>query len=150
MQSPETQVDAPDLVVENFSFKRRIDDRDWNVTAVSAEHLHGVVSVADIAVSIDEPSASRRAEFVATSGDLVRESSFMSLYDVHGVAKSRSKDADIDATQANYDSERNIWVFGGGVDISTDEALFNGAAASIDKDGMIYFEGGVVTEWKEE
>lgn len=150
MQVLDVPKDAPDMIVEDFSFKRTIDSRDWNVAAVSAEHRDGIVNISDIVVSIDEPSARRNARFIAVSGDFLRDRSVLTLYDVQGIAMTGSMDADVDASKAKYDSESDVWLFDSGVAISTDEAIFNSGAASIDKQGIIFFESGVVTEWKED
>lgn len=137
--------DLPDLVVENFNFKRAMEGRDWSVFAVSAEHQAGVVRAAEVDLRVDEPE--RRAAVHAISGEFVRDNSEMLLFTVDGTVHYSQGSADVTAMAASYDATGGVWLFPRGMELSGEDVFMAGNRASIDADGVFHFWKGVRAEW---
>ncbi len=139
--------DLPDLVVENFNFKRTMEGRDWGVVAVSAEHQSGVVRAASIDLLVDESEAGRNASVHAISGEFMRDNSEMLLFTVDGTVHYSDGSADVAAPIASYDATNGVWLFPSGMELFGAEAFMTGNLASIDAEGVFHFGKGVRAEW---
>jgi hypothetical protein len=140
-------MDLPDVVVENFNFKRSMEGREWNVVAVSAEHRSGVVRAATIDLFVDEPSVRRNAAVRAISGEFTSGNSEMSLFTVNGVVRYADGSADIAAPEANYDAADDTWFFPDGAELFGEESFMTGNVVSVDAGGVFHFGKGVRAEW---
>ncbi len=125
--------DLPDLVVENFNFKRTVGSRDWGVVAVSAEHQSGVVRAAAVDLLVDEPEARRTASIHAISGEFVRDNSEMLLFNVDGTVHYPDESADVTAKIASYDAAGDAWLFPSGVELSGEELFMTGEETELDR-----------------
>lgn len=139
--------DLPDLVVENFSFKRTIADREWNVEAVSAEHRSGVVTAVSIDIMIIETSGDMSAVLFAESGDFTRENSEMLLYSIDGSISTKASSVDLNAAVGSYDATLGAWRFSKGIELSGEDKFVKGSVASVDRSGNFDLWKGVSATW---
>lgn len=140
-------IDAPDIIVERFSFRRTIDDRIWDVDAISAEHREGIVNAVSIDVKTDEPDSMVSSSFQAERGSFLTDSSEMFLVSTDGVVTRSGEDAYVRAPVASYDSVGNNWAFPFGAEMSSERISAEGNIASIDETGVFYFGEGVSAQW---
>lgn len=149
LRLPDTFVprDLPDLVVENFSFKRTITDREWSVAAVSAEHKSGVVTAASVDLFVDETSDDRSAKIFAESGEFTRDNAEVLLFYIGGSMATGGSSVEVAAPVASYDSDLGVWRFPEGMEIFTEDKHMTGNAASIDRAGNFNLWKGVSATW---
>lgn len=142
--SPES---LPDVVVEDLTFDRVIEGKDWLVRAVRAEHRRGVIVASDLDMRVNEPSAGRSTRVTAREGEFMQENGNISLSSVEGTALADGRSIDWSAPVASYDSARDIWVFEEGVVASDDQTVVSGEIATIEPGNVFKIEKGANARW---
>lgn len=146
-----TTTRGPDILVNDLDFKRDIGGRVWTVHANRAEHIDGKVNAYDITLTIESASGDA-ASLRAVSGEMSmdKDAKLMSFYNTNGSLYSGESAFELSTETAFFETVSGEWYFPTFMMISSDRASITGAAASIDKNGKIYFYKGVRAEWKDD
>ncbi|MDR0764498.1 MAG: hypothetical protein LBE65_02775 [Synergistaceae bacterium] len=135
----------PPIMAENLNFARRINGREWRVSAENAESEGGIVRASSIAVSVSDTDASRSADVNARVGAFDLESDRMWLREIAGTVYLSDGSVDISAPRADYDMSGDVWFFSEGVSASDDKIHVTGRAARIDSGAVTLGNGARVT-----
>ncbi len=137
----------PDVVVENLTFERTIEDRNWLIRATRAEHHEGVISARSVDIKVEEPATKNRSHVTARSGEFTQESANFELSTVTGSALLKDRSVDWSAPLARYDSSMDIWTFDGGIVARDSNSIVSGEFGTITPAGIFKLEKGAEARW---
>ena len=137
----------PDVIVEDLTFDRTIDGKDWNIKATRAEHRQGLITASDLDIHVKEPASGRSSHVMARSGDFTQESGNLSLTSVDGIASLGDRSVDWRAPVASYDSSLDLWTFERGIVARDRSAVVSGEYATITSGNIFKIEKGAEARW---
>lgn len=142
-----SDIQIPDIVVENIEIKRVLDGDEWLLLSPRAEHKQGMLygRSVDITVSAENGDVSR---LFAVNGVFSRESSDITLEGMSADVTHDNKNISMRAGRAFYNSSEEIWYFSDDVAISDGSAETSGPEGSYSvKDGISSITGGGLVTW---
>lgn len=137
----------PDVIVENLTFERTIEGRNWFVKATRAEHHEGIIAARDVDIKVEEPATEDRSHVTARSGEFTQESANFSLSTVKGSALFKNRSVDWSAPLARYDSSMDVWTFDRGVVAQEGNSIVSGELGTITREGVFKLERGAEARW---
>lgn len=137
----------PDVVVEDLSFEREIDGRDWSVRLKRAEHHRGTVRGSGLDIVVNEPDAGRSTRVEAESGEYETDSGNLRLAAVEGFSSLGSRSFDWLASLAAYDRSLDIWTFERGIKAGDGSVMVSGDFATLDRDSVFDIREGAEARW---
>ena len=138
----------PDVVVENLNFRRTMDDRDWHITAVSAEHISGVVRAVSIDLNMKSEQKAQSAMMHAAAAEFSEASGEVRMREVDGRIFLKGRSIDVRTASAFYYRSSDVWQFKDGAEFCDGEIFLKGGEAEFTGDGVFSLRKGAYARWK--
>lgn len=142
-----SDLNIPDVVVENIEISRVIDGSEWNLVSPRAEHRQGMIygQSVDITVIAGNGDVS---QLFAVSGVFSRTSGDVVLNDVSADVRRENKTIFLRSGRAYYDSVAEKWYFSNDVTINDGSVEASGPEGVYDvKQGLSTITGGGTVKW---
>ena len=144
----ETPIKLPDIMVENLNFRRTADDRDWHITASSAEHTAGVVRAFSIDLTMKSEKKAQSAGMRAQSAQFSDALEEIELKAVTGSIFTSERSIDVKSGYAVYSRSCDNWQFKEGLELMDKEIYLKGREAEFTGNRVFSLRKGAYARWK--